>query len=207
MINKKKNSKVGRPVNKNSDETRQAILNAAMICFSTDGYEATSNKSIAQIAGVTAGSIYHYFENKSSLFAEVYREIEQKMLDILGDKLSNPKSLTSGWEEINEAIFDFHIKEPDLSKFNAMVKVEMQRNPELTEIIDGKELQQTYQKLVNLAKENGQVDEGKEEQLRAVLVAVSLGINQHAIEASETDHKYCLDGFVGLFNGTLIKQS
>lgn len=57
------------------DERRQQILSGALQAFSEKGYLGTSNKDIAQAAGInSAALIYHYFENKEALFQAVIEE-------------------------------------------------------------------------------------------------------------------------------------
>lgn len=51
------------------DERRQEILDAAKRVFVEKGYDAATINDIATEAGVAAGSIYRYFENKSDLIA------------------------------------------------------------------------------------------------------------------------------------------
>lgn len=57
------------------DERRQQILLGALKIFSEKGYLGSSNKDIAQAAGInSAALIYHYFENKQALFEAVIEE-------------------------------------------------------------------------------------------------------------------------------------
>ncbi|GAA0345052.1 multidrug efflux transporter transcriptional repressor AcrR [Morganella psychrotolerans] len=52
-------------------ETRQQIIDAALIAFSEQGVSSTSLVDIAKQAGVTRGAIYWHFKNKVDLFTEV----------------------------------------------------------------------------------------------------------------------------------------
>ena len=54
--------------------TRENILRAAVYCFARSGYAQTSNRDIAQAAGITSGSLYHYFDSKSAIFQEALRQ-------------------------------------------------------------------------------------------------------------------------------------
>lgn len=57
------------------DERRQQILQGALKTFSEKGYFGSSNKDIAQTAGINSTAlIYHYFENKQALFEAVIEE-------------------------------------------------------------------------------------------------------------------------------------
>ena len=57
------------------EERRQQIISGALQAFSEKGYLGTSNRDIAQAAGInSAALIYHYFENKEALFQAVIQE-------------------------------------------------------------------------------------------------------------------------------------
>lgn len=63
----------GRPRNANSDETKVAILDAAIEAFGTGGFANTSSQTIARAAGVTPATVYHHFENKRSLYVAAFQ--------------------------------------------------------------------------------------------------------------------------------------
>lgn len=52
-------------------QTRRDVLDAAVACFSAEGYAATSLAGIGRHANVTRGAVYHHFDNKLVLFEEV----------------------------------------------------------------------------------------------------------------------------------------
>ena len=49
-------------------KTRQELLDAALLVFSQQGYQAARLQDIAKTAGVTRGAIYHHFGSKAELF-------------------------------------------------------------------------------------------------------------------------------------------
>ena len=51
-----------------SDRSRAALLDAALVLFSSQGYRATSVRDIAERASVSTGSVYHHFRDKESIF-------------------------------------------------------------------------------------------------------------------------------------------
>lgn len=55
------------------DSSRAEILGAAAGCFTESGYAATSIDDVARSIGATKGMIYHHFQSKADLFAEVFR--------------------------------------------------------------------------------------------------------------------------------------
>lgn len=52
---------------------REVILDAALELFVDRGFHGTAVPALAQKAGVGAGTIYRYFENKEALVNELYR--------------------------------------------------------------------------------------------------------------------------------------
>ncbi|WP_264988760.1 TetR/AcrR family transcriptional regulator [Lysinibacillus piscis] len=53
------------------EETKQKIVNSAILLFSTKGYDQTSIRDIAQQVNIKAPSIYAYFSSKEELFEQV----------------------------------------------------------------------------------------------------------------------------------------
>jgi AcrR family transcriptional regulator len=51
---------------------RRAILDAALECFSTVGYDQTTLADIRQRAGASTGSIYHHFGSKEQIAGSLY---------------------------------------------------------------------------------------------------------------------------------------
>ncbi|MFB7507748.1 TetR/AcrR family transcriptional regulator [Streptomyces broussonetiae] len=58
----------GRPPRKESAGTRDRILTAAREEFSQRGYEKTSVRGIAKVAGVDSALVHHYFGTKEQVF-------------------------------------------------------------------------------------------------------------------------------------------
>jgi TetR/AcrR family transcriptional repressor of uid operon len=52
-------------------KTRSKILEAAVDCFSRNGYEATGVAEICAGAGVTKGAFYHHFPSKHAVFLQL----------------------------------------------------------------------------------------------------------------------------------------
>ena len=81
---------VSTPVTAKGEQTRRAILDAAILRFGRDGYRATSVADIARDAGVGGTVAYAYFPNKEALFLAALDEdaavvITEGLADVLSD--------------------------------------------------------------------------------------------------------------------------
>ena len=204
MAKVKTKPKLGRPANTDSDDTRRTILDAALHCFANAGFKATSIRTIAEKAGVTVGTIYHYFDNKEALILAVHHEIQEMSLGLVREKLEGATSLTAGWAELSQVLFDAHVQQPEIAKFSAVMEVASFRSLDMDDARYDNEWRGIYRELAELGVKTGEVKPGKERELAIVLWAASLGITRHAIQAPMSDHKLCLEGFVELFEGKLV---
>lgn len=63
---------MARPPGRNP-ELRERILEAAMACFDTHGYEATTMSMVVEASGVARATVYGHFSSKEELAAEAAR--------------------------------------------------------------------------------------------------------------------------------------
>jgi AcrR family transcriptional regulator len=56
-----------------TDESREAVLDAARAAFHTKGYAKTSLRGVAAMAGVAPGVVQKYYANKEAMFAAAMR--------------------------------------------------------------------------------------------------------------------------------------
>ncbi len=62
-----------------TEQTRQALMDAARRLFIEKGYAETATPDIVAAAGMTRGALYHHFEDKKALFRAV---IEREAADV-----------------------------------------------------------------------------------------------------------------------------
>ena len=64
-------------------ETRQRVLEAANLLFSTKGYAATGTADIARAADVSEGSIFYHFGSKKNLLVDIGRLYGERMIAVM----------------------------------------------------------------------------------------------------------------------------
>lgn len=104
----------GRP---NSAERRRGILNAALQCFSLRGYDATTMAEICKRAGVSTGSMYHHFDSKERLAAELYLEGVRGTQEHGLRALLAHRRTEDGIRALVRAYLDWVQAQPELARF------------------------------------------------------------------------------------------
>jgi AcrR family transcriptional regulator len=84
-----------QPKTARGEHSRAAIFEAALVLFQERGYEATTMRAIAERAGVSLGSSYHYFASKEHLVLEFYRYTHQLHLAAIGPMLAREHDLAA----------------------------------------------------------------------------------------------------------------
>jgi AcrR family transcriptional regulator len=60
---------------------RKRILAAALRLFTTHGFQGTPTAGISREAGVSTGTLFHYFPNKNTLIDELYLSIQREVAE------------------------------------------------------------------------------------------------------------------------------
>lgn len=71
----------GRPAG--NDSTRAAILQHARNAFAASGYNGTSIRAVAAVAGVDPSTVLHFFSTKEGLFQAVVKDVAEAMPPLL----------------------------------------------------------------------------------------------------------------------------
>lgn len=82
-----------------SVEKQNIIINAALICFGTNGYKKTSISDIANTAGVSKALIFHYFGTKKALYLYLIELCLDIFVDTINEKFDS--SVTDFFDRIN----------------------------------------------------------------------------------------------------------
>jgi AcrR family transcriptional regulator len=84
---------IAPPKTRRGETSRAVILEAALDLFQERGYEATTMRAIAERAGVSLGSSYHYFPSKEHLVLEFYRHTHELHAAAIAPLLSRERDL------------------------------------------------------------------------------------------------------------------
>lgn len=163
-----------------NDTRRKEILAAASRCFVGQGFHATSMQDVCRAAGMSAGTLYHYFTSKSEIIAGIIAE-ERMLTDDLFVRIALHEDFIEGLFHALDAMVVF-VADHDLA-LHAEVAAELLRDPTLRAEAQEAEAVSRSRLAAALAKAQaqGNVDRRLDPDETAVLVTALLdGLLWHA---------------------------
>lgn len=129
--------RLGRPTGTgNAEARRKRILKAGIQCFAKRGYTKASNQHIAEMAGITSGTLYHYFGSKAELYGAVLTTVLDIILEAYrGAALEHNNTVDKLCAGLERVII-ISSEQPGLMEFASMAHGEIQRYSELHALQD-----------------------------------------------------------------------
>ena len=91
-------------------DKRDEIVRAALELIAEHGFHAAPMAAIAERAGVGAGTIYRYFENKDVLINELFRELEERIYPALLSGYDQERSIRERYLHLGVALLRYFIE-------------------------------------------------------------------------------------------------
>lgn len=175
-----------------------AVLDAAIRCFWSQGYEATSVRDLAGSMGLTGASLYNAFGDKRSLFRralERYLDQGIRKLIVRWEQEPSPTTAIRGMlsELISRSVEDKERRGCFL--INSALEV-APHDPEFGRMIDDAmgETESFYRRCVERGRRDGSIDPGQSpENLARMLLGIQIGIR---VMARTRPDRAVLEGMV-----------
>lgn len=74
-----------KPTQRRGKATVEAIIQAGFITVAEHGLDGATTRQIAAVAGISAGSLYEYFENKEAIFRAMNQYFTREVILVLRD--------------------------------------------------------------------------------------------------------------------------
>lgn len=99
-------------INKPITDKRQAILDTALTLFVSQGFHGTSTASIAKLAGVATGTLFHHFPTKEALMECLFLAIKQEFADALLLNTPTSTDLKHNAHQLWQSAIDWSLENP-----------------------------------------------------------------------------------------------
>lgn len=106
---------------RNADAPLQ-VLSAALTLFTQKGYFNTSVQDIGRTAGVSIGSIYHYFDDKQGIATALYEDLMRKLTETIGQIIEKETSAHDRCKAIVSMLFEMTERSREAMEFMLYAK-------------------------------------------------------------------------------------
>lgn len=89
------------------ENKKDAILEATIKLINEIGFANVSMSKIAKIAGVSASTLYIYYENKEDMFKKVYVDVKKQMLSACIKGINDGETVKQSIKKFCENLLDF----------------------------------------------------------------------------------------------------
>lgn len=113
--------------------TRQALLDAALVVFSANGYNATRLEDVAAEAGVTRGAIYHHFGSKVELYNQLIDTVLSEVSPLIVRALNSGSGALDTLRQVFAAPLLYATSNPRYRAVCELIYLKTEALPELAE--------------------------------------------------------------------------
>jgi len=139
---------------------RRAIVAAAAGCFAEKGFERTTTADICRAAGISSGSLFHYFPNKRAVFTAIFTDDAAETAALLEAAAKTDDPLAALLDVVAELAGQ--VAHPAVVRLVLEAAAQAARDDEFAELIqrNDRAMRDGLVVLVSRADAAGQIDPG-----------------------------------------------
>ena len=172
-------------------QRRQQIVEAALECFAEKGFHRTRTADIGRRAGMSPGHLFHYFDSKDAIFAEV---VEQDRRDAAAHfaALHAREDRYGALLELADTVLALVVQRR-YAALTLETAAEALRHPRLAAVFERDDalIKADLERLLGDAAQRGQIDPGLEPQALAIWL---LALMEGALMRAALDPHFDLAG-------------
>lgn len=166
-----------------AEQRRQQILNAAAECFRRYGFHGASIAKISKAAGMSAGHIYHFFENKEAIIAAIVEQRVEQSIELVTSFESETDVFGAMVERVDLGFED--CTDPAYTGLWLEVLAESARNPQIAEIVQNadRKMRQRITRLEGMARSSRGLETRLDpEAVTEIIMALFGGLANRAVQ-------------------------
>lgn len=170
---------------------RNQILDAAEACFREYGFHGASISKISKSCGMSAGHIYHYFENKEAIIAAIVAGDLDRLLNMAAQMRAADDILEAMLERVGQGVIDN--LDPSVAGLELEIAAEASRNEDVANVVRraDKECATSLMHTLRLARQAAgkPVDDAEISAMAEVIVTMFEGLLLRSIRNPEVDRQ------------------
>jgi AcrR family transcriptional regulator len=197
---------VGRPPGSSGDGTRLLILREARACFAEFGYAGTTNRMIAERAGLTTAALYHHFGKKQELMLAVHSVTQTENYERMRAAIDSCDTFVGKVQVLLDVTHQTLEEDPEQALFASVARDEARRHPELKAILLDRRFPDLFAELIEFGIASGDLAADDATAATGVISILALGSAFVAPDMSTHSHALVTEGIKRLLAGDLLRQ-
>jgi len=120
-------------VDRQGDDTRDRIIDAAQAIFARDGFVGAKMQEIADRVGIQRPSLFYHFKNKEALFVAAHEQVFARIEPVFRESLAPDGDPFAQLDRVSRAVLAVMADEPDFARMVARTSVD--RHPAAVKIV------------------------------------------------------------------------
>lgn len=101
---------------KRNEETRKAIIDAAISIGLEEGFEDLSIRKITDRLGYSSGIVYHYFKDKQEILDTIHTDTSMDLMDVIDRCIHEDRSFAENTKVVYKMLSEISAYEPEMFK-------------------------------------------------------------------------------------------
>ncbi|MDC8759054.1 TetR/AcrR family transcriptional regulator [Janthinobacterium fluminis] len=185
------------PDQERAHSRRKQVLDAAASCFGRSGFHGASMAEISKAAGMSAGHIYNYFDNKDAIIAAFVQQnmerVSAHMRDLEQDEDPLQKMIDNVAQNVSESL------DPEIWALPLEIFSESARNPKIAALLHGadRRMRAQFRTILKTARQHRGLatDDGLLDGRVDTIIAMYQGLHVRALHHPGMDQTAVIDGY------------
>ena len=198
--------KLGRPPQVKAHDTRRRLLDIARGVYAERGYEAATNKEIADLAFMTTAALYYHFPSKRDLYLAVHDDARDQVYTRFEEVLDTSQSFADQLLTILMATHDLNEEDPTLAQFLAAARTDMKRRMDLQQALleRASHRDQFFERIVDAGVRSGEIAPENRHLVQVFITAVIAGMTD-ALSDDQGIHLRAIEAVRAVLAGDLVQ--
>lgn len=197
--------KLGRPPRVKAHDTRRRLLDIARGVYAERGYDAATNKEIADIAHMTTAALYYHFPSKRDLYLSVHEDAREQVYSRFEEVLDPDGTFAEQLLAVLYATHELNEEDPTLAQFLASARTDMKRRPDLTDALRERfqYRQDFFDRIVDVGVRSGEIKRSHRELVSVFIIAMITGMTD-ALSDDQGVHLRAIEATKAIISGDLV---
>jgi len=200
--------KLGRPPRVKAHDTRRRLLDIARGVYAERGYEAATNKEIADLAHMTTAALYYHFPSKHDLYLAVHEDARERVYTRFEAVVRPEDSFAEQLLAVLNVTHELNGEDPTLAQFLAAARTDMKRRPELYGALEHRARFRTdfFDRIIDTGVRTGEIAPGNRELVSVFITAMVTGMTD-ALSDDQALHLQAIEAVKAVIAGGLVSPA